>query len=576
MIMKTIKYLAALLCSAFVMGACTETDGLSDQNAGKEKPVVGIEQKLATDLSLEFVLTVGDDAAQVAYAVMTGHENTVPAAVSILANEVSGAQAGETFWVEESDNDEGTFTQTVELDCSTFKSPSDKYQVFAVAITAEGLVSEVETLDVTMNDNTPPAPVDFTPSANTVEVTWAENVVLGTGKATVTIIAWGVGRYYMQDVEIAAENLSVDGNVLTIVCPEAGDGAGYIVSLAKGVVKDLSGNSSPAIASSLTNDGYQNIGWDTPNVEIPITAASFQTPAEDVNWAAEDANLVFTLPVEVMPNSEVKDPIAVVYNEAEGINILYAEWTLGEDYKTVTVYLPKMPTAQFDVIVKEGAFFDVWGNLTSAFEPDDFRYSNYLISVKSGNYLVEYLSAGSDGNPVVGQFPVQIIALDGTSVLLAADWFNYAYMATGGKTGYTCEPYLYGTIDYANQQLVFDGTQIDPQTGALGERSAFASGFYFYDQEKTMMLVFWGSGASGKEPITMALDSDGYATSMSYCDFSIHDYASGGYLRVYACTNVSETADAPVVYVPETTKRPSKFATSKSLEGIKCDTVFTK
>ena len=525
MIMKTIKYLAALLCSAFVMGACTETDGLSDQNAGKEKPVVGIEQKLATDLSLEFVLTVGDDAAQVAYAVMTGHENTVPAAVSILANEVSGAQAGDTFWVEESDNDEGTFTQTVELDCSTFKSPSDKYQVFAVAITAEGLVSEVETLDVTMNDKTSPTPLSFNPNANVVEVAWSENVVLGTGKVTVSVIAWGVEQYALMDAELPAENLSVDGNVLTIVCPEAGDGAGYIVSLAKGVVKDLSGNSSPAIASGITQDGYTNIGWDTPNVEIPITAASFQTPAENVNWAAEDANLVFTLPTEMMQNTQVKNPISVIYNEAEGVSSLYAEWTLGEDYKTVTVYLPKMPTGEFDVTVKAGAFYDVWANVTAAFEPTALRYSNYLVDIKPGYYSVDYQWEDQEGVKE-SQFLSLFEMVDNTTVLMSADWFEL----TGGKS-LALPTQLVGTVDYAKMTVTFDGTWL--YKGSVYTYPAYGMQFYDLDEAGTMGLIFFGGG-NGDEPIVVKFDENGYFTEISSFEYGVYDLVNKKYLGAYS------------------------------------------
>ena len=531
MIMKTIKYLAALLCSAFVMGACTETDGLSDQNAGKEKPVVGIEQKLATDYSLEFVLTVGDDAAQVAYAVMTGHDNTVPAAISILANEVSGAQAGETFWVEESED--GTFAQTVELDCSVFSNSSDKYQVFAVAITAEGLVSEVETLDVTMNDKTSPTPLSFNPNANVVEVAWSENIVLGTGKVTVSVIAWGVGQYALKDAELPAENLSVEGNVLTIVCPEGGDGAGYIVSLTKGVVKDLSGNLSPAIASGLAEDGYTNIGWDTPNVTIPITAASFQTPADDVNWAAEDANLVFTLPVEMMANSQVKNPIAVVYNEAEGVSTLYAEWTLGEDYKTVTVYLPKMPTGQFDVTVKAGAFYDVWGNVTAAFEPTTLRYSNYLVDIKPGYYSVDYQWEDQEGVQE-SQFLSLFEMVDNTTILMSADWFE---LMEGKKLALPTQ--LVGTVDYAKMTITFDGTWL--YNGSVYPDSAYGMKFYNLNQEGTLGLVFFGSGDTGAEPIVVKFNEDGYFTEISSFEYGVYDFVNKEYLGAYSyCTDGSK------------------------------------
>ncbi len=571
MIMKTIKYFAAFLCAALVMGACAKTDGLSDQNAGKEKPVVEIVQKVATDLNLQFDLKVTGKTNQFGYVVMSGHGNSVPTPVSILANEVSGAQAGETFWYEKGDED--TYVKTVTLDCSAFKKPSDKYQVFAVAITADGLAGEVVTLDVTMNDKTAPAPISFGAEGNTLQVEWAEDVVLGTGKAYVTILAWGVGEIALNNAVIEADNLSVEGNVLTIVCPEAGNGAGYIVSLESGVVKDLSGNPSPAIKSGLDEEGeYVGLGWDTPNVEIPITAASFKTPAEDVNWAAEDANLVFTLPAEVMVNSRVKNPISVIYNESEGVSQLFAEWALAEDNKTVTVYLPKMPTGEFDVTVKAGAFYDVWGNVTSAFEPATLRYSNYLVSVQPGSYLVEYLTADAEGKPVLGQFPIQIVKIDETSFMLAADWFNYAYSKVG-QPGYTCKPYLYGTLDAAKSQIVFDGTQIDPNTGALG-KNAFASGFYKYDEAGQYILAFWGGG-NGDAPITMSYDEDGYLVSMSYCDFSIHT-AAGAYVTTWASTNASNEADARVVYVPETTANAPSFSAVKSLDPIAFERICTK
>ena len=524
MIMKTIKYFAAFVCAALVMGACTETDGLSDQNAGKEKPVVEITQKVATDLDLQFNLKVTDNANQFGYVLLAGHGNTVPTPVSILANEVSGALAAETFWYEE--NDEDTYVKSVTIDCSEFKTPYEKYQVFAVAITADGLAGDVVSLDVTMNDKTAPAPVSFNPDANTVEVEWNEEVVLGTGKAYVSVIAWGVGRFALQDQEIAAENISVEGNVLTIVCPQGGNGAGYIVSLAEGVVKDLSGNASPAIKSGLnSNYEYVNIGWDTPNVEIPISAASFVTPAEDVNWAAVDANLVFTLPTEVMANTQVKNPISVIYNEAEGVSQLFAEWTLAEDSKTVTVYLPKMPTGEFDVTVKAGAFYDVWGNVTSAFEPATLRYSNFLVELKPGYYMVDYAWDTQEGTET-SKFLALFEQLDGQTVLMSADWFEIM----GGKK-LALPTQMVGVVDYSTSTVVFDGSWL--YNGSLQKDPAFGIGFYDLNAEGTQGLVFFGGG-NGGDPIVVKFDADGYFTEISAFEYGVYDYSADKYLGAYS------------------------------------------
>lgn len=524
MIMKTIKYFAAFLCAALVMGACAKTDGLSDQNAGKEKPVVEIVQKVATDLNLQFDLKVTGKTNQFGYVVMSGHGNSVPTPVSILANEVSGAQAGETFWYEKGDED--TYVKTVTLDCSAFKKPSDKYQVFAVAITADGLAGEVVTLDVTMNDKTAPAPISFGAEGNTLQVEWAEDVVLGTGKAYVSILAWGVNKIALNNAVIEADNLSVEGNVLTIVCPEAGNGAGYIVSLESGVVKDLSGNPSPAIKSGLDEEGeYVGLGWDTPNVEIPITAASFKTPAEDVNWAAEDANLVFTLPTEVMVNTAVKNPISVIYNEAEGVSQLFAEWTLAEDNKTVTVYLPKMPTGEFDVVVKANAFFDVWNNKTSAFEPATLRYSNFLVELKPGYYMVDYAwdtQAGTETSKFLALFE----QLDGQTVLMSADWFELM----GGKK-LALPTQMVGVVDYSTSTVVFDGRWL--YNGKLYSSPAFGMKFYNYDEAGTQGLVFFGGG-TGADPIVVKFNADGYFTEISLCEYGVYDLVNNKYLGSYS------------------------------------------
>lgn len=523
MIMKTIKYFAALLCMALVMGACTKGDGLSDQNAGKTKPTVALTQNVATDYALEFTMEVSQNASQYAYAVMTGHDNSVPTPISILTNEVVGAQTGETFNMKGEVELEDK--KVVTLDCSGFKAPSDKYQVFAVAITADGLAGDVVTLDVTMNDKTAPAPMSFGAEGNVAQVQWAEAVKLGTGKAYVSILAFGAMAYAVQNQEIAAENITVEGNILTIVCPEAPAGAGYVVSIDAGIVTDLSGNPSPAIKSAYSGGKYQNIGWTTPNVEIPITAASFKTPAEDVNWAAEGANLVFTLPTEVMVNTAVKNPISVIYNEAEGVSQLFAEWTLAEDNKTVTVYLPKMPTGEFDVVVKANAFFDVWNNKTSAFEPATLRYSNFLVQLKPGYYMVDYAWDTQEGTET-SKFLALFEQLDGQTVLMSADWFELM-----GGTKLALPTQMVGVVDFSTSTVVFDGRWL--YNGKLYSSPAFGMQFYNYDEAGTQGLVFFGGG-TGADPIVVKFNADGYFTEISLCEYGVYDLVNNKYLGAYS------------------------------------------
>lgn len=531
MIMKTIKYFAALLCMALVMGACTKGDGLSDQNAGKTKPTVALTQNVATDYALEFTMEVSQNASQYAYAVMTGHDNSVPTPISILTNEVVGAQTGETFNMKGEVELEDK--KVVTLDCSGFKAPSDKYQVFAVAITADGLAGDVVTLDVTMNDKTAPAPMSFGAEGNVAQVQWAEAVKLGTGKAYVSILAFGAMAYAVQNQEIAAENITVEGNILTIVCPEAPAGAGYVVSIDAGIVTDLSGNPSPAIKSAYASGKYQNIGWTTPNVDIPITAASFVEPAEDVDWAAEGANLVFKLPTQVM-DAGLTNPIKVVYDESEGVSYLNAEYTLAEDAQTVTVFLPRTPTGYFDVIIAEGAFFDVWDNQTTGFEPSEYRYSNFMDApVVGGNMTISYIYTDNEGKAATSAMNAKLNVMDRNTVILQVDWFE----AFGGWA----DPMLYGTVDYDTHTITYDG--IFYSEGSL-YKSAFGEYFYYYDQAKTMLMQFLGGGEDGMGNVTMKFDENGYVTSMSSCAYVVASATDGSMLGIYGMT----TDDSKVTY----------------------------
>lgn len=526
--MKTIKYLAGFLAAASILISCEEANVLNNQNKDKEKPSVTLKQKVADDVTLSFEITASENASQYAYAVFAGSDNPVPSAYDILVEEAL-ADASGSFNTSLSEED--SFENTVTVDCTEF--PAETYQVFAAAITETGLIGEVVTLDVTMNDTWIPQPAGASFDKNVLTLAFDETVVRGKGKAYVSVIAWGVGAYYVKDQVIAEENITVEANTVTLVCPEAGNGAGYYVSFEEGLVTDLSGNKCAQCVSGLDQTGeYVNLGWDTDSVAIPITESNFTEPADNVNWAAEDANIVFTLPTEVMVNSKVKNPISVVYLEAEGQSILYAEWTLGEDGKTVTVYLPKMPTGEFDVLVAAGAFYDVWGNVTTAFEPSKLRYSNFLVDLKPGYYLIDYAWDTEEGVET-SQFISVFEKLDNSTIVMSADWFEL----NGGAA--FANPQLVGTVDYATSTIVFDGTFLFK--GAIYDDSAFGMGFYQFDSGET--LVFFGGG-NGADPIRVKFDEEGYFTEISYCEYGVYTDA---YLGAYSyCPDGSKLTYVPM------------------------------
>ena len=557
--MKTIKYLVAFLAAALMFNACEQEQGLSQQNKDKQKPTVSLVLNEANDVTLSFDVVASENAAQYAYAVFPGSDNEVPSAYDILLTETFAA-AAEAFNTKIGEG--ASATANVTLDCSDFAA--ETYQIFAAAITETGLIGEVAVLDVTMNDTEIPVLAGAAVDANVLTLQFNEAVVRGSGNAYVTIIAWGVGQYYMMDEVITDENITVENNVVTIVCPEAGNGAGYIVSFEEGLVKDLSGNKCTAVKSGLdANYQYVGLGWDTDFVPITITESCFVEPAENTNWGAEDANLVFVLPTEVMINTAVSQPITVIYDEAEGVSQLYAEWTLGEDFKTVTVYLPKMPTGEFDVAIAEGAFYDIWGNPTSAFEPAELRYSNFLnVQIQTGYYAVDYVwdtEAGQEAS----QFLALLEQVDNSTVLLSADWFE---LMGGQKLALPTQ--LVGTVNYAESTITFDGRWL--YNGSLYSQSAFGIGYYTLSSGE--MLVFF-SGDSGNDPITVNFDENGYLTQISNIEYGVY---GDSYLGAYSyCPAGSNLYFLQAAAATQTTNLKSEKA---PVEGLKFElkSGFTK
>ena len=557
--MKTIKYLVAFLAAALMFSACEPEQGLSQQNKDKEKPTVSLVLNAANDVTLSFDVVASENAAQYAYAVYPGSDNEVPSAYDILLLETFAAADGA---YNTKLGEDASSTASVTLDCSDFAA--ETYQIFAAAITETGLIGEVAVLDVTMNDTEIPVLAGAAVDANVLTLQFNEAVVRGNGKAYVTIIAWGVGQYYMMDEVITDENITVENNVVTIVCPEAGNGAGYIVSFEEGLVKDLSGNKCTAVKSGLdANYQYVGLGWDTDFVPITITESCFVEPAENTNWGAEDANLVFVLPTEVMINTAVSQPITVIYDEAEGVSQLYAEWTLGEDFKTVAVYLPKMPTGEFDVAIAEGAFYDIWGNPTSAFEPAALRYSNFLnVQIQTGYYAVDYVwdtEAGQEAS----QFLALLEQVDNSTVLLSADWFE---LMGGQKLALPTQ--LVGTVNYAESTITFDGRWL--YNGQLYSQSAFGIGYYTLSSGE--MLVFF-SGDSGNEPITVKFDENGYLTEISTIEYGVY---GDTYLGAYSyCPEGSQMYFLQALAATQTTNLKSEKA---PVEGLKFElkSGFTK
>lgn len=516
--MKTIKYLAMFLAAAGLFTGCSDDDDLNTQNQDKPKPTVSLTAGSVSDAEFSFTIAASENASQYAYAVFEGAGNTAPIAHDLVIDEVSGAYQSEAFNVSDA------ASQSVSVECESAAT----YQIFAAAITSTGLLGEVVSLEIHVDDTIAPVPQSFAPDGNKVTITYSEPIKVGAaGSATVRYMQWG-SLTILEPVAIPKENISTEGNTATIVCEKPGNGAGYIVSFTEGLFEDLSGNKAAAINSSWSNQmgKFINIGWNTPNVDFPIEGSYFDAQTDEDDFNQPTATISLKFPFDVFDN-EKSNSVQIIYNEPEGLSYLNSSFTLEEDKRTVKVALPRVPTGAFDVQFAAGAFYDVWDNESAAFtvSPDALRYSNFQIEIKTGNYMISYTSGGekvvnrNSGTPFAAQLEPY-----GKDFVLHANWF-------GMFRGFGM-PDLVGTVDYANNRIVFDGRFLF--NGSIYGRSAFAMGFYDYGEAGNYSLAFWGGGDSGKEPVTVTFDEDGYLTGISYCHYSIHD-ADGYFLDTYDC-----------------------------------------
>lgn len=544
--MKTIKYLVVFLCAALLMGACAKDNGLSQQNKDKEKPVVSIIKGTSNDGIIKFEIVASDDAAQYAYVVLAGSGNEAPEAISILTGEVSGAEAGESF---SSEGSLGASTEAkVVLDCSTFMNLTTEYEVFAVAITETGLVGEITSALIVMNDTIAPELAGGAFDNNTIHLTFNEDITIGSGKASVSYFKQ-ISSELLDEVEIPSANITVNGNVATIVCPKPADGSVYyLLQLQKGTFEDLSGNQFQSIRTGFNNQGQINgLAWMSDPVTFAIGDDCFSTAATD--WSAEGAAITFTMPFNVY-ESGLRDGIKVAYKDDWGSKEVITPYALGEDRRTVTVTLPEKPLGTFDLIIAEGLFYDDWGNWNAARDPEEYIYENYWMTLKGGNYLIDYTS----DEETVEQFPALFELLTRDIVAWNADWFNIF-------GGYALPTNLLGIVDYKNKTITFDGTWIN--NGQIDTYLCFGLDTYFWDQAKTQIMVFWGSGESGQEPIVMTFDEEGYITSTTGFEYSVYDNTTFKFLGMLAYTSDG----AHVTYVPEEKKGQQSFnAYSKRFE----------
>lgn len=144
--MKTLKYMTILAAAALLFASCEKGDGLSDSNAGKTRPAAEVTLDKVGSVDFTFTVTPSEDTQFYAYVVLNDKEAEAPEAFDLLAGEFSGAYTdseGNTYVETLVAKDNATKTVTV------YATSETDYQIYVVAMNADGLCSEVELTEVT-------------------------------------------------------------------------------------------------------------------------------------------------------------------------------------------------------------------------------------------------------------------------------------------------------------------------------------------------------------------------------------------------------------------------------------------
>lgn len=505
---------------AVALAACSDDHGLSMDNKGRQKPVATITETALTDEMFSFRIEASSDAAQYAYVILKGKDNETPDPRNILFKEVTGAMEEEAYHVKDHPSID------VEVKCESTES----YQVYAVAITSTGLIGDVAKLDITAPDTTIPAPYSFTYNGNVITIEFFEPVKRGKGRVMVRHMQ-ETDRKILDLVYLTEDDITFSEGNAVITCPRplngTANGAVFILSFEKGAFIDNTGNECDAFWSKYNdlNDTYTGMCWQDDHVNFPIMASYFKEYPADYDWSA-DMTLTLTFPFDIY-DSSVAEPIEVLYNELDGIKTMFTDrYAIGEDKRTVTITLPKKPEGYFDVNIKEGAFYDVWGNESGAFSSDidNLRYQVPLPEPVMGTYRVEFEE---------GPFEARFEKYDDDHVVVYANWFNI-WEDTHGN------PILLGKVNKARKTLTFDGTFYNEGNFTGG---AFGRGLYYYDEAHNYMLAFWGSGRSGEDPIIMRYNDEGYVYTTTSFEYAIHQtntsIEAGSYGKVKDGTSIT-------------------------------------
>ena len=576
--MKSLKYFAVLVLAGLLLGACVEEPGLSDQNKGKTKPAVTLTLNGATDGLIAVTLAADATAAHYGYVVMEGKDNEAPAAYDIVIDEVSGGFDSDVISYADS------ASSKVYIECDA----NADYQIFAAAITADGLVGDVSSLNVFVTDETDPGIVYdeengyvFESEGAVVAIQYSEPVTYVEGKEIVATLYPGysydsneivsgltltvVPGIAGEPVGTATAEVTVEEDVVFLDFGDLVPGTFYTISIPAGAFEDAAGNPAPAYESAFGTPWFYN--------GIPLIIYEGSLYMGDFIWGYTE-NAPFALKVPEVTSIEdlsewyeavAPTPLLGMDEEAQFVTtIQHVQEVDGVKTESTTTYpmtatehyaptdtsvmvrpagAPK-PKDAISITIPAGALTDIYGNTNAETVVGPARYAYTPVYPNEGKYTV----TSEKGSTFVMELQALTDDPEGPYIMYG-DWF-------GLFDGYA-NPILYLTISEEARTLTCDDACV--YKDAVDD--LWGSGFYYIPgTSNKYYFSIWGGGSDGTLPVVFNYGDDGNICTMSYFEFGITDASSGAYMGVYDCV----LDDSPVTPVVEE-EEPAPTATAKSV-----------
>lgn len=469
------------------------------------------------DESASFTIAPKGEATYYSYYVEEGDSPKELDALAVYSCGYDEGEAAGTFkWTAE------TPSATIELDGLL---PATTYQIYAVSGSTMGIPGSIETASFTTSDGVSPELLDYDTDGSTLYLLYSEAVQRAAGAMSVKYYAYNSDEIYegqhLGTVQIAAEDVTIEGEIVTIEIKGLPAGAYYAFDAEMGAFKDPSGNLTAALSSACycsdedyevypDEEGDGIIGRaETKNFQLGAIAQ------EDKKFNTEDPYFLIDFGSEYGYGYTYSGSGTAVYSLgnkttsytlASKTDFLYHS-RLGK----VAIFLPEAGEKgnTISLSIEEGVFEDYYGNANDAWEETGLVYScGYTLADIAGNYNF----TGVDG--LTGE------TVNETMVIAESNKPEKGNVMLTYFFGVPCMAPIYGTFDMDKGTLTINNKQP----------------FYQFTEEG-VQYTFYYYTYGGAPSVTYSVPSPGVINNPS--GYFGYAFAANGALQAYMAVLVT-------------------------------------